>query len=431
MIYLLFVLLIMITINAFLLTGRDILSPFVIVCGMFTLSTFFAVLMTPLWNLQLSAITVIVIVLGIIMFGFGEYTVRWVHENKWSYRSAYKEIDKKEISIPLGKTILVSICLLILVIIYFQKIYEISLIAGNDKGYLGMLEYARIVMIQQGINPGLLLNQIFRVSTCIAYLYVFVILYKRIYLGEKKVGFFNFLPIILYLFLALLSTSRTYFTQIAIYTLIVGFLFYYKKGNKISVKNMKIIKIGVTSAFIFFAFFSILGFTTGKTQNLGVFNTISYYLGGSISALDNYLNNPPASSGYFGSETLYIFYNTLNMLGFDVPTFPLPLESIQGANKSSNVYTALRRYLQDYGFLGMMLIQYILGLLYALAYLSVKNSKKYGLNIIFYAAFFYPVVEIAIEERVFSDILSLATVIKILSFYLFYKILIDAKIKSQ
>ena len=420
--------------NAYLLTGRDILSPFIVVCAMFTLSTFFAVIMTPDWNLQLSAITIVVIVVGIIMFGFGEFTVRWVHEKDRNFRSSDEEIVKEEIRIAPGKTFLVIIGLVVLTLVYFQKIYAISLLAGNDKGFSGMLEYARILIIQQGINPGFLLNQLFRVSTCIAYLYIFVILYRRIYSGIRKFEFLYYLPIILYLFLAFLSTSRTYFTQITIYALIIGFLLYYKKGKRISVKNRKIIKVATISVLVFFTFFSILGFSTGKTQDAGVagmFETISYYIGGSISALDNYLNNPPVGSGFFGSETLYIVYNTLNTLGFNVPIFPLPLESIHGGNISSNVYTALRRYIQDYGYAGMMFILYLLGALYGLAYLLMKNSKKNGLNIIFYATFFYPIVEIAIEERFFSDILSAATFIKLLSFYVFYKLLIDIKVKPQ
>ncbi|MEC1771909.1 O-antigen polymerase [Schinkia azotoformans] len=418
------------TLISFVIYNRDILSPTVIAYSMFCLSTLIAVLMAKEWELVLSPITVITIFIGLFFFGLGEFTVRWALNRKYGaikipFETNNSNTNNKELLILFRYTFLISIGMLAFLIVYFKKIYAISLLGGNEFGYHGMLEYSRTVMLQQGVTPGTLLNQIFKVCKAIAYVYLFAILYNKIYLNIKKLRISYYIPIILFLITALLSTSRTHFTQFTVYALIVGFILYYKKYAHISIRNKKIIKAGITGVILFLTLFSILGYSTGRTQSFGALYGVAYYIGGSIPALDNYLNNPPSESGYFGSETLYIYYNSLNSyLNFDAPSFRVNLETINGSNIASNVYTAFRRYIQDYGYIGMCIIVYILGVIYSIAYQSIKLKNKVGFSLIMYAYFFYPIVEFVIEERFFIDIISISTIIEIISMYGFYNLLV-------
>ena len=81
MIYILLIALIMMLAIAFICSKGDILSPWVITCGVFIFSTLVATFNIEEWGFALSPITLIVVIGCLLAFGAGELTVSYAFDS--------------------------------------------------------------------------------------------------------------------------------------------------------------------------------------------------------------------------------------------------------------------------------------------------------------------------------------------------------------
>lgn len=218
----------------------------------------------------------------------------------------------------------------------------------------------------------------------------------------------------------LLTTGRTEFIYLIVVFIIIGSVCYQKKTNWNPRNTVKILMIGITGLLSFFLIFTLAGFLTGKSQLMSAYDMISFYTGLSIPSLDFFLLNPPMDTPYIGYTTLFPVYGTLRRLGFDLPQVSVPYEFVTFNQTRGNVYTALRRYIQDYSIFGMLLIMLLLGALFAFFFNLVKKEKVPGVLLIAYATFCFPIFEMSIEDRFFTKIVSTTTVYQIIYIILFY-----------
>jgi oligosaccharide repeat unit polymerase len=177
--------------------------------------------------------------------------------------------------------------------------------------------------------------------------------------------------------------------------IILGGIFSQQKNKK---STWKVLFAGVSGILLFIVIFILAGFFRGwRTNKLSIWYNISQYTGGSIPALNDYLLNPRPPNGYFGENTLFGIYSLLRKLGFNYPAFYPPYEFTRFYDMGTNVYTAIRRYLEDYGYFGLYLIMMFLGFFYSLFFLIAKKRNDFLL--LLYAGVFFPIVELSIEER--------------------------------
>ena len=101
--------------------------------------------------------------------------------------------------------------------------------------------------------------------------------------------------------------------------------------------------------------------------------------------------------------------------GYD---FYAPYDFVEFNGISGNVYTAIRRYHQDLGIVGLYGLMFFLGFFYAFFYLLVNKRSCFGL--LLYAYIIAPIVEISIEERFFMSILTHSKIPIIILLYLGY-----------
>ena len=190
--------------------------------------------------------------------------------------------------------------------------------------------------------------------------------------------------------------------------------------------DLKIIKYTFLSIAIGLALFIIIDLTLRGSiygTERGVFSQLSLYISSSIFALDQYLSNPTHMTNFYDSETLFPIYSLLNYFGAEINFTSNALSFVSVGNQMTNIYTALRRYIHDFHFAGMLLIQFLLGVLYQSYYLYVKHKGSIK-HLIIYGMISYPVVFSFIEERFINDILSLNMVIIVFTTYLIcFKIL--------
>ena len=95
--------------------------------------------------------------------------------------------------------------------------------------------------------------------------------------------------------------------------------------------------------------------------------------------------------------------------------------STNGYYFSTNVYTALKRYFEDFGMWGIVFIPLISGFCYDIFYRYINKSEK-DLSKIFYAMLIYPIIYYPIMEQMFTR-MHLGTVYEIMWMYVLFNIL--------
>jgi len=432
MIFLLLVLLFIMLLIAYFLNGYELISPWVISIIMFIISVSVVILNYNYWQVDIQPYTVIVIVFALLFLGIGETLMRYVLIQAKPKRNTIILSNVKEIKISFLAIIFILIYMIIVTYFYFKKIYDLSLLMGNTGGIKSMLEYARIAMVSPNIdfNFNFFVSQGLILSQCLTYFFIYVFLYNTVFIGFKLKNFIYLFPIIIYSTQIILSTSRTPFVRIVPFFLLLFFIFWKKKNGWSPKANVKIIKYSFITFIVFVFAFYFLGYFTNKIND-SLWNTISIYVGSSIVTLNIYLQSSPIRD-FFGKETLYGIFNILRKLNFNIPNYKLQLEFVSwnSGHFSSNVYTSLRRYIQDYTFGGMLVIMFLIGSLYGGFLHKIKNNSRIGISILIYSMFFFPIIEIAIEERFFNIILTARTIYLLLYIYIIYWFFVTRKRRS-
>lgn len=217
-----------------------------------------------------------------------------------------------------------------------------------------------------------------------------------------------------------------------IYLIVVASILYSKKRKW---KNDKNVKLFVKVFCIFLValwMFYMAGKLTEKSSNYENFlDNFANYFSSSIYAFNEYVEIPEkfsANSDFFGIHTFSGLYSMIRKIGFNIPPSVVALEYIHCGKYLTNIYTPLRRYIQDFGFIGMSIIMTFLGFFYTKLLNSNKSQKASGLRIILTGYLFFPLFYICIEERFFMDVIINRTVYTIICIFILYKILVERRV---
>lgn len=432
MIYiLLFILLLMIAIS-FYVSKFDILSPWFISIAMYIISLLFVLLNRENLDIGFSAFTVIVIIMALWAFGIGEIFARIL----------FKDKDHKMVSAPSKKikfhwllNILIYISSLVILILYYYKILNIAIQVGYQSGQNLLIQYARLGILQHGISIGPILAISTFALRSISYIYTFVFLYNKL-LSRKEKWFKDLhllIPSVIYLVQYSLSGSRGGLIEYISYFIVLIALFMVKLKKRKKENNKRIIKYAIIGITIFFIIFSALGNLKGW-KGTDPISLISVYTGGSILALDTYLLSDRVPNNVFGQETLLGIHSLLNRIGLNKSSsFDKRIDYSSdfvaiGPELSTNIYTSLKRYIQDFGFLGMLFIQLLFGLVMNILYLKIRNLKRINYVYILYAILFMMIVYQSIDDQFLRSFLSVTQIFTITFTYIFYWFLLRKQI---
>lgn len=324
----------------------------------------------------------------------------------------------------------------VITLFYVKKTYEISLMMGNTSGLLTMLHYVRTAYLFTDASVGSVLAILGFSVNAMGYVFVFIVLYNYVFFGKGYVKWIYFIPIIIYFISASMGTGRTVFIRFFATILTIGVLLWYKKKNinKLKLANViRIFLVGVFGVAIFYAVFQLLGIFTAKTGTLSVWDMLSIYTGSSIPGLNIFLNDFIPDNHFWGSESFHSLYSTLNMVGFNLPNDTIHLEFVDFSNGySTNIYTSLRSYIYDFGYLGMFLVQFINGVFFSLFYVNIKSRKKINyLFIIVYGYLNYGLAIQGIEEDFLRSFMSVTQIFEIFFITIFYNVLVKGKVRRM
>jgi oligosaccharide repeat unit polymerase len=410
-----------------MLFKQNILSPTVIACGMFIVSTSFAILNVNTWKFTISSVTVVVIITSLIAFGSGEFIVHLVY-----YKRKYHGKFKSPKEIPeISMSFILAICILlgIMLVYYYHETLEMAKRAGYKEGQgLLMLAYARKAYIDPDAEQrSRLASYSYIFIRALSYTFSFIILYN--YSFFKKIKFRYILPILIYLPFIFLSTARTDFISLIAVWFIIGSLFFMQKKRWSPLYAGKIIRMGILLLGLFSLLFVFSGSFKDSRTSKKAWSIISFYTGMSIPSLDNYIMNPRPKNSHFGNETLSSVYDIIKKLKImNIPDEYKEYKHLEFTSFSGvrgNVYTVIRRLLQDYGFLGLYLLLFFFGFLYAIFFEKIKTTQNY--LVIIYSILFYPVIMMSIDEQFIVTIISISTIYTLILLMFNYYIFINRK----
>lgn len=428
----LFITMFLLTSLALLTTKFDILHPFVVFCITMTSSALLTVIMKHQWQLHVSSFATIIWSTSIIVFGLGAlWSELCLH--KYTIISKNNSTNNLEISykIMILMLILMSLC----VIFNFKETYEASIRLGNTQGIFNMIRTVRLAT-EKGVDVHLSRWMSYRTLFTASFTYICILIYfQNVFLAKKSIiknGIY-LTPIIFYIPILILSGGRMGLLNLSIYILIVGAVLYEKRNNFSQKSKIKVIVACVAAGILFLMLFLVFGFFTGKVSlhGRGPFDIIAHYGGLSAPALSIYLNSISLETPYIGLTTLWDIYKKISILGLDLPKSVTFLNFVHFNGVTTNVYTAMRRYIEDYGFLGMYMIMFFLGMLYTSIYKYVKFISRSNITLAFYASIALPLFFSINDDIFFSHVIRTTTVYQFIVMFAFYKLIMAYSSKEK
>jgi len=419
-VYLLFIeLLILFLISFVILFNRDIFSPSVMICISFILSTIVLGINVDYWDAEIDSITIIIIGTAIMIAMTTELIVLSLAK-KGRRKQKYLDKDmgigifkKRYLSMNKYLFVLLIIFSLVEMTYFWKEVIRIGAIA-ESYGYHGtiMFNYRQITAHSTELVAEDMMNsfvvQGFKMVMVFAHvsMYIFinnVIIFKGKFTKNGK----YLLPVIIYLIQTIMNASRIPLIYFGIYVLFISYILLSNKTFWVKNLSSKFIRLGTIALCIIFSVFTSLNQVVGRMTDNTAFETISVYLGAPILLLNQFLTRHPFDNIYFGQETLPNLYKSLYKLGLvsSYPSFQTEFGYSNG-HDLGNVYTFLRRPMQDFGYIGMLLITIlVVGLYSYIYYFKIKykplNSKS-ELSLFMYAYLVYPIPLFSIDFTVYS-----------------------------
>ena len=178
-------------------------------------------------------------------------------------------------------------------------------------------------------------------------------------------------------------------------------------------------KAGAAAVVILVLFFVAAAGIGRDTASKGLVDYITLYGGGSIKNLDSYLKdeNPPKPV-VRGGETFPSLLKDLRKFGLiDFKDFTNHLEFRHAKNGTTgNVYTTYRRWINDFGYVGMAILQGGMALFFAVAYNVLRMFRGvkrmwYDLLMILYAYLAYTLWTHSIDGLFYNSFMAIGFVV--------------------
>ena len=402
MLILLFAILIFLTCLVYKLYNNDLLTPAIWLLLGWDLSVALAFVKFQTWG-DISEKTVVVILIGIVSYLMGSFLGHFITIKDKKTTCCFSE------GVYLNLQFLVLSLAVMLYTLYVD--YDFVKDAAFLGGFIGgdnFLSYARDSMLTEVKMPYSIYIPI-ALSQALAYFITHSLIDQLINKRNNQYILIKLLCIVAFLLISLLSTGRTMFMHYLLFVLADASILLTMKYGRSQKINNRIIKYGVGSV-VTIGFFFVIVEMFFRASKYGIernmIDQIVIYSSSGIYALNNFLNFPtsPVDNGY---ETMYNIFSVIKRLGFEVDMGDHALAFTTFAGVKTNVYTALRRYIHDFGYGGMVAIQFAMGMIYQFFYKEIISNKSNLLLYMMYCSFIFAPVFNSVEERFIVNVLSL------------------------
>lgn len=406
--------------------SRDIFSPSCVLCESYIISIISGIIHSNMlgWEFNISLNTFGICFVGIAFFELS-YSITYYMQKKILIKNNIKTRRFALHSIDISPTkisilICIQIIILILYVYYFVKnIGSLSIATITET----MMSYRTSYYFDNNVNsmiaiPGFV-TQMTKISRVISYFCIYIFILNKLNSDDRKTrNRLLLIPCLIYIPIVLLSGGRYYVIMFFISAFIIWSILNKMLNNKqVLLKNF--IKV-VGSILFVLLFFSATRTLVGRTSTTGIIEYITGYFGRNIKMLDMYINDPISQSNIWGRETFYSLNRILYKLGIVKEKYTIYLEfrNLNGISMG-NTYTAFRCMYNDFGMLGVIVLQTVEGIVFSLIYnvITLKKTNNYSILILVYSMLIATLFMHSYSESFYNEVISLSYIIFIMGFY--------------
>ena len=397
--WLLLIALLVLTVCNLKFNNKSLLAPSTIACIVFLFSAVLLVLNQHKWNYELNILTVLVIISSLIVFSIGV-------NRGGKLQVAKKTEESGDCIIFLKRNVcyLFNLIAFVVLLIYGLHQYKLSLSLGNQGGILGITSTLRAYINTKPeiFQFGIFLNIGISALRAWSLVSLYILINKLVYKQKHLLRYF--IPVLFWLIYIFFTTGRSAyigFVAIAMFDIVLN---YSQKHG--SIANKRVVVVGLVSLLCVFLLFCVSGLLSGRMQIESLFDTISIYAGSSLVCFDAFIvNGVGPQSLLFAQSTFRGIYNILRYAGIPIPQYSQHLPFVYFNGYSSNIYTSFFPYINDFGFIGLILIEFLLGLLIGYCWKKACLGKGNSVMRFVYGRYFgYALVMFSIAESLSGEI---------------------------
>lgn len=394
---------------------RNILHPLIIHKVIVLIGTIGLFIFRERWSVDISANTVLILIVGIVCVDIGfllsNVLIQVGIKNKYKHKSTikYTQDYSNDInySISIRKTIVCTLIIIVTIIAYLRIGSNYINTATNIEEFTtGLMVYKGQTRSNGDVDLGIW-TYILLLSRMIGLVYVYFSVKEYMTKGVSKKLFILILPIISVFIMGYILGIRSI---LLIYFLVGIFVAYdiqikENKTNKIKLQ-IKYVVISLIAALIVFSYFIFAGKLSNKVGENEELNNIAIYTSGGIVAFDEVYEDYALTSETFGEQTLRIIYKVLNIIPwFNFETQETINQTIYGAGGfRTNVYTVNINFIADFGYIGIIIGNSLIGLFHGLLYYKANKEKETGVWVVLNAFFLMPLLAYLGAEKYFAPL---------------------------
>lgn len=411
---------------------NDILSPPIVMIGIFFLCAVVGLLRYDDWLItEYSLKSVVLLCVGILSFLCASIAVFSFQKKHLDITSS---ITRKRIDIPFYFVLFSLFFGIVTLFLFYQNMNRVLLLAKYPNNSISQLISGYRLLVVY-ISP-----EKYHIPTTILYctyiltinsiFYLYVVIHNFCFKVHLKKDFIYVICVLYWPVISILNSSR--YELLFMMAIVIYLVYFFKNmqcGKPIRVRR-NIFKMGSKMLIIFLALFIVLTIIMGRVKsfsNLNVQNYLTTYISVGIRNFDLFVDNPPEQQGW-GKETFPSIYRFLYIHFGIGEYFKLPLEyrSLNGQNMG-NIYTCFRRYYSDFGLVGLIVLPFLFGLFITRLYYKVKKQCKnntIGFEILLFIYFARCVFFMPIEDYFYIFDVSARGLFKIIILYILYRLFI-------
>lgn len=418
---------------SFYLNRQDIMAPSVIMNLVFIFSTSLVLINSSKWNIMFEFKTICILLSGIITFTAIDGCMASVVKGK---------IQQDSISIKpvyFEKWKMIFICLFDFIIVMLV-LKEVKRIAATNTYFKNIFYAYRMITSHSDSNSPIesmngIINQSMKFVIISGFLSSAFFVNNVLICKEKLYkNIIYVIPVLALCTMTFFTGVRTNILRLCTFSLVVWYILaQYKTGWKTKT-SWKFVKVLIISLIVILVFFGVsqklLGRVGGSTDIVSV---ISNYAGAPIVHFNQYIQDPPPKNDIWGQETFTGVWKVLYKLGVIDNYYSVHEEFRPIVDKDfGNVYTFFRRFIQDFGWIGMIIMTALTSLLFTIIYnRKIKNKEltyKQWAIIIEYGYMFYIVAMTSIDNLV-HDYINVGTLLLLLLLHFMMWFLFKCKIR--
>ena len=328
--------------------------------------------------------------------------------------------------------------LIVCVVTVLWHLVEVRRIAGGASNWFQMMSIYRAkasygVLSENERMPFILL-QMKKYVGVQGYLIAYILTNNIIARGIKRRDVLLIIPVLMMSIQVIVNAGRLEILQLFASIMASAYILWHRKWGWNRNLSSKTVKIAFISLVSLLGVFYLSRGVVGRGGDFDLLYYVCIYVGGSIKLFDMYIKNPVAASPIWGKETFYTLNQFLSKFGNGHDRYIRHLEfRYVGGLNVGNVYTAPRRYIQDFGVSGMILLVIVFSFFMTYMYCKVKYSKRRyaDYSLLLYCYLFSAIPMFPIDDIFFSSMISTSYIVNILLMYILFVLIVYKPIKIK